>query len=760
MAAAFPVTFTSFWYFAVAVTMSLVAIGIAGARRPKLPRLSALLALVAMVCLALAAGQPVWHRPELRTISVMVDLSPSTRGAHFRNNIELKNRLSELLGDTPYQLFAFSDRNFGLNRDRAFPELPCKETIFSPVNGDAIILFSDAQFRVPATGPPTFVVVDPGLENVSDARVDRLELHGSKVFASITNTGRPRVASFMGMSGPAAAAVDTGRTVVNGSLADGARFVAAGLNPDDLWPENDSLAVYSSPPIYSERWWVGDNPPDKTWRHFKPSELPEDFARFLAPSIIVLNNVDAPSLGRSTINRINHYAGTLDGTLLIIGGDHAYIGGDYFNSELDFISPLAMWPAIPGRQWVLLVDGSGSMARTVNGTSLFKNAANALVHMLPRLPIQESISIGQFSDSIQWWFRPNDQMGRTPNERILPPPDAEPSGPTDLEDVLNRVGSDADPTGLTEFLLFSDCDAHIDDPQHIIDTFKRQNVRLHVLALGAGSGLPALRKIVQDTGGTIQEQFDPAQWLATSRTITPPPQFFRTPTTVKYLDEAESLGTEKTSAWNRLWLKGGATMLAQTSDIADPLPMAATWPVVGGHVVATAFIPSVDQIQRLAHLCEHAPRDPRFTVRWDIGRDVKVTIDAVDNGEFMDDLHLHLAVPGDETTRLDVPQIAPGRYEAILPSQTQRNILSLRNGDTLVDSRAMAARYPPEFDALGNNHDAMNLLAQRTDGQVIEPTDHGPIDFHWPGRDVDLTPILCTGAAALLAVAAIRWRLV
>ena len=63
--------------------MTLLAIVIAATRRARMPRFSALLGLVAMILLSLAAGQPVWHRPDQRTISVMVDLSPSTRGRIF-----------------------------------------------------------------------------------------------------------------------------------------------------------------------------------------------------------------------------------------------------------------------------------------------------------------------------------------------------------------------------------------------------------------------------------------------------------------------------------------------------------------------------------------------------------------------------------------------------------------------------------------------------------------------------------------------------
>ena len=118
-----------------------------------------------------------------------------------------------------------------------------------------------------------------------------------------------------------------------------------------------------------------------------------------------------------------------------------------------------------------------------------------------------------------------------------------------------------------------------------------------------------------------------------------------------------------------------------------------------------------------------------------------------------------MQVPGEDGTRLQVPQIAPGRYECVVPSQAQPQVVALLLGEKIVDAVAIAGRYPEEFENLGNNRENMNLIAQRTSGRVIEPMDHAPIDFHWPKRDVDLTPVLCTAAAALLAVVAILWRM-
>jgi hypothetical protein len=51
---------------------------------------------------------------------------------------------------------------------------------------------------------------------------------------------------------------------------------------------------------------------------------------------------------------------------------------------------------------------------------------------------------------------------------------------------------------------------------------------------------------------------------------------------------------------------------------------------------------------------------------------------------------------------------------------------------------AIAGRYPPEFDAIGNNPANLKALADRTGGAVIEAGPVHPIDFHWPTKQIPL----------------------
>ncbi|HSV16177.1 MAG TPA: hypothetical protein VLI90_18085, partial [Tepidisphaeraceae bacterium] len=79
----------------------LVLMIIAFIRRLALARASQLLLAMGLILLTLAAGEPQWWRVATSSVVVMVDLSPSTRGATFRHRDALIARVHQLLGNQP-----------------------------------------------------------------------------------------------------------------------------------------------------------------------------------------------------------------------------------------------------------------------------------------------------------------------------------------------------------------------------------------------------------------------------------------------------------------------------------------------------------------------------------------------------------------------------------------------------------------------------------------------------------------------------------
>lgn len=159
----------------IAFAMVIVIAAVVLIRKVVISALARTLLAFGAMLLAVAAGQPVWERPGSGVILVMVDLSPSTRGATFRDRTALELRIHQLLGDQPCQMLAFADHNQPLPDAPTLPDLPAEQTVFTPPSADAILLLSDGQFELPAYAPPTYPVIDPALDDPPDAAVTELK---------------------------------------------------------------------------------------------------------------------------------------------------------------------------------------------------------------------------------------------------------------------------------------------------------------------------------------------------------------------------------------------------------------------------------------------------------------------------------------------------------------------------------------------------------------------------------------------------------
>ena len=251
-----------------------------------------------------------------------------------------------------------------------------------------------------------------------------------------------------------------------------------------------------------------------------------------------------------------------------------------------------------------------------NGISRRQAATQSIVHLLPALPPSDPVQIGQFSDSVNWWLppQPASAAAKTP----LPPPDALPHGPTNLESALNQIADQSDADLPTQLLLISDCDARIDHPADLQDHLRQKQIHLSVLAIDRGGALNIIRKISSNTDGHVIEQIDPSLWANSIRNLSRaalPPPLFHDPVTVLYEHEDQSFTSDIASDWNRTWLKSEAQLWAATSHADQSIPMAAYWPVGDGRVAAFAFQPDPARFQSFIQLIAQKPRDPRFSVR-------------------------------------------------------------------------------------------------------------------------------------------------
>lgn len=757
---------TTPWGLWAGAALAALAAGIVLLRRPTVPGLTAGLALAGLLLVALGAGGLTWQRATPQPVVVMVDVSPSTRTAEYRDRSALLRRIRELLGTTPYRLQFFSEDNLKADPGSAhLADVPADHTNYAPPTAAAVLLFSDCRFALPEQSPPAYVVVDPGLEDTDDASVADLEVRGSKASVTINNAGGPRRIILTGMASDATGATaPIGSTVNSHALIPHATKVSAELSPGDPWPENDLLSAAVPSSAEHERWWVGPTSPGPDWRQMTPAQLPDDPAAYLSPAVIVLENVPASDLSDTQQQRLRQYVRDLGGGLVILGGDRAFAAGGYAGSALEAMSPLASNPPAPTTQWVVLVDASGSMAADADGSTRWKLVTDAASAVLPHLPAQDLVSVGGFAENVDWWItaRPAHEARST----AIPPAESYPHGPTNLQPALEAVAAGADGKAPVELLVLSDFDAQLTGIPDLTALLKSKHVRLNLLAIGRGSALPALRHVAQATGGATLTQFDPAKWSAAARDLARAASarpLERDPVMAHFEGDASAAGMWRAAAWNRLWLKQSAAPLAQMQRNGQSVPLAARWNAGEGQALAVAFDMPPARVDALARLVARPPHDPRFRINWATGPHLRAAIDAIDGGKYLNGLRVTLelsdAFGEGNLVSYPVPQTGPGRYELEVPAPRSPGVASIRAEGQVIGRVAIAGRYAPEFDAVGNDHAAMNELARRTGGKVVLPSSTAPLHFRWPRQSFPLSSLLACAGAALVALGLGWWRL-
>lgn len=705
-------------------------------RRIRLPRRSIALGLAGLVLLCLGAGGLVlgWHGRA--NLVVMVDVSPSTRGAWYRDIQHLRQRMDQLLGDVPRRILWFSDHN----REKPTGAMESARTIFSPpADADAVLLFSDGQFELPNLPPPVYAVVDPQLDSPVDAAVTGMAQHGEQVLINTTvrgDTRQLRVNHQSRMIAP------PGQAVLAAVVEDAP--VSARFEKGDAWPENDAMEL-RPPRESSQLWWVGDGVP-AGWRQWSAEQLPMDAPAWLNPSVIVLNNIPARRLSDVQLRRLEQYIRDLGGALLVVGGDRSFAAGGYSGGRLDDLSPLASHPPQPTVHWILLADGSGSMNQPADGSTRWEIARAAMRAIMAQLPPQDLLSLGSFSNRLTWW-----SAGKTVRQTQWPDANPPPHGPTNLAAALEGLGKELADGLPKQVLLLTDGQAPPPDVDALIQLFKQADLRLFVLATGTGESIEALRQLAKETGGSVVEELDPARWVRSADQLLSTARhrpMEHTPVTMRWTGPTVWADTIVNS-WNRVWLKPDADLWGSARLDGRSIPLSARWKFGLGEVTALAFAAPTADVAKLADALARPPTDPRWRIDWKTGPKLDLSIQSTGD-PFINDANLQLHL-GDAI--LPIPQTGPGRYRLTLDAPRRPTLAAVTMDGTVLDRRALAGMYAPEFAAIGNNLDNLGELAARSGGRRVAPAETRRLDLAGPARAIRLRGV-CLLAGALLILSA------
>ncbi|MCC7350793.1 MAG: VWA domain-containing protein [Phycisphaerales bacterium] len=737
----------------VALGLAIVAIFLL--RRRRLPVRSVTLGLAGLVLLCLGAGGISLKWAGQPAIVVMVDLSPSTRTARYRDVSFLRQRVDQLLGSQPHRFIRFSGHNIEGPLDRPAGELVEMEsdrTIFDPpADGSAVLLFSDGQFELPSITPKVFPVVDPNLQSPADAAVMEMDRLADRAGVRTSVRGAPRLLH-----------VDERMQTINPpgwmvmAMPAGDSPVVAWFEKADAWPQNDRMELWPMREM-EQWWWVGEGAPTG-WRTFSAEQLPIAAADYLHPSVIVLNNVPADRLTDAQQRRLEQYVRDLGGALLIVGGDQSFSAGGSIGSRLEELSPLSSQPPRPTVHWILLADASGSMAQPVAGTTRWEIARAAMREVISQLPPEDLLSIGSFSDRVTWW-----STGKSVRQTHWPVDHVTPHGPTNLTAVLDGLGEELKDGLPKQLLLLTDGQAPPPDGRKLIESYRKADLHFHLLALGPGEAVEVLREVARATGGSVVEQFDAQRWVRSAR------DWLRgvmaggvshRPVKMKWIGPAGSGDwyDARISTWNRAWLKPRADLWGKTTGDAQENPLAAHWNLGLGQVTALAFAAPNEMTSALAHQVAGRPRDPHWKVRWNIGPEVEVSVEST--GEpFINAAAMKLRIAGQDEHEpertITIPQTSPGRYALRFDAPRSASYAAVEIGGRLVDRRALAGMYALEYAAIGNNLTALRALADRSGGRLIEPADRSQLDLAGNERTLPLrSAVVFVGAMLVLGAAA------
>ncbi|HEY0008017.1 MAG TPA: VWA domain-containing protein [Tepidisphaeraceae bacterium] len=697
-------------------------------------RLPTLLIVTAGLFLMLALAGPVVLRDQWPRIVVAVDLSPSTRTATFRDPKAVVDRLRPLLGDRPYSIRYFADGWL----DSAAP-VEVKQTTLPPVDAEVLILLSDGRVNMPDELPAVFPVLDPALTSLGDSRVTNITPHGRLLSVSATAATEKVLAADGAEPGTMQL---TGGTQLR-TVRPTSRDVRVSLNGDDPWPENDVLTWIVEPPVTSPPWAINTALPG--FQSLTAASLPSAASALLEPPAIVVAQPAGLSSRQEQqlIDYVDHFGGTL-----VLVGRPGEAG-----AALRARAPLSSTPPEPTARWHLLLDASGSMSSSAGNVTRWQQALIAAEAALARLDDPERVTIGTFArtlETIAEELTPADAVKALNARR-----DQQPAGPTGLAAALESVAARAG--GLTNLLIVTDADANLGDVEPLIQRLKDSRVRVFILS---GQDVPPdspMAELCRRTDGAVLSQQNPGAWASDLQQLVHSARgdLRRNASGTLLLQIAGVAQQANFDGFYPAFVNGGnASVIARISE----QPVIATRPLGAGTVVSIAADLPAEDLAKLVTLLARPTVDPRVTVDWQPDAQ-RVVLRVRDRDSLVNDLRPELVRrTGSFRESLVFTQTSPGEYATEVAPASEPSVATVLLDGRIVSQRTLAGRYAPEFDAIGNDLPALERLAERTGGRVVQPGDVGLLDLPSQRIPFALRLPLTIASFALVAMAVLVWR--
>ncbi|MEE9181072.1 MAG: VWA domain-containing protein [candidate division NC10 bacterium] len=484
-----------------------------------------------------------------------------------------------------------------------------------------------------------------------------------------------------------------------------------------------------------------------------PDKIPRDLPPLLRYDTVILSNVSALHLSRPQMELMRSYVRDHGGGLIMLGGEESFGLGGYYHTPVEEALPVTMEARqrveVPSLAVVLLIDRSGSMdtgAGRFTKLELAKEAAQLVVELLDR---RSEVGVLAFDTAPAWIVPIQPVLDR---ERIR----------HNIATIRSGGGTDMFPAvkeayqrlfqmkaRLKHLILLSDGQSAAGDFASLTRRMARDRITVSTVAIGRDADTHLLRDISRwgrgryyysDDARSLPRIFTLEAQLASGSAVVEGP--FLPVVTAPLHEILQQVD------WRTAPPLGGhvATTPRATAELllASPQgdPLLAVWRYgLGRSAVFTS-----DAKARWGVLWLKWKGFPRLfaqLIRWTLRRGQQqelfaafdrtkdrgvVTVEAVNpRGGFLNflDARVGIITADNERMVVDLPQVAPGRYEGAFPLKGEGvyllGVIERRGGKTLhSELGSLVLPTAPEHRTLGLNLPLLEEVVGLTGGRFLK----------------------------------------
>ncbi|HBS28594.1 MAG TPA: hypothetical protein DEB06_03885, partial [Phycisphaerales bacterium] len=489
-------------------------------------------------------------------------------------------------------------------------------------------------------------------------------------------------------------------------------------------------------------------------------DAPTDLVALEAHDLVILQNVPAEELPRSTHELLAQFVTDLGGGLVMVGGPDSFGAGAWKGTAIEPLLPVRLdlpeQLIVPSAAVVFVLDNSGSMSQRVGGLmrsqqEVANEGAALAVETLDKTDVLAVLAFNSDTDVVVPMGRNSNPVRTADRVRSIAS-----GGGTNLYPALAKAGNmlrqgDAAKANVRHIIVLSDGQSQ-GDPQDGLETAARlqgEGITVTTIAVGDGADSATLAQIAAEGGGQFYEVHDPTIlpriFIKEIRVVRKPliretefrPVDLRSsspllagvgrpfpPLLGLVLTQPRedpkinyALATPEGEPLLAHWFVGRGQVGAFTSDASRWASRWLDWPgyaQMWTQIARTIARPAVDKAAE-------------FTAQI-VGDDLVVRLDASDDEGNPIDL---LSVPGSVFTPdgrrvpVQLAQIGPGAYEARVPAPARGNyVVALfpRSGTRDMPRVVGAAtrHSGSEFRSLQSNIGVLRAIADATGGRLLD----------------------------------------